>query len=399
MAHPIAVLEVGTFEVRVLVAEPREDGHLMITGIGRTPSSGVRKGEIVDLANARTCVKSALRDAEDQAQVSIEEVMLVFSGDHIRQLVNRGTVNLYSDSEIITSDERNEVMEIARAVNIPHDHEVLHAIPGQYYINDDPDGVVNPDGMTGTRLSMDMLILYGRSNHIGNLYSLGDEAGVEISDVAFGGFCSGLSALSPQQKEVGGILIDLGAGTTDYVVYANKLIIAAGSLGVGGDHVTNDLAVGLNLSTNQAERLKVNYGAAMIDLGTRGRRLSIPPESGFRAQEVLSRDVNTIIHARMEEMFDLVKKRIDTEIQKRNFGAGVIITGGGARMNRVRDLASRVFEMPCHLGVPKDVSGLAMPSESPEYAAVVGMLKLGWRNRDPGDRAGLSGLLRRVFRK
>jgi cell division protein FtsA len=399
MSHPIAVLEVGTFEIRVLVAEPREDGHLMITGIGRSPSSGVRKSEIVDLNNAKTCVKSALLEAEKAAQVAIQEVFLVFSGDHIRQLVNRGTVNLFSDQEVITADERHEVMENARAVNLPHDHEIIHSIPGQFYIDDHP-GVINPDGMVGSRLSMDMLILYGMSNQLRNLFRLADEAAIEVTDIAFAGLCCGLSTLTPQQKEVGAILIDLGAGTTDFVVYSNKIIVSAGSIGVGGDHVTNDLAVGLNLSTNQAERLKVKYGAAMVDLGARGRRIPIPPETGFRAQEVLSRDVNTVMHARMEEVFELVKKRIGPEVMKRNFGAGVVLTGGGARMNRVQDLASRVFEMPCHIGYPKEVSGLALPAESPEYASVIGMLKLGWRNMEQMNRGGsLGGLFRRMFNR
>lgn len=400
MSHPIAVLEVGTHEVRVLVAEPREDGHLMITGIGRSASSGVRKSQIVDLNNAKTCVKSALMEAEKNAQVAIQEVFLVFSGDHIRQLVNRGTVSLFSNEEVITADERIEVMENAQAVNLPHDHEILHSIPGQYYIDDRREGVVNPDGMAGRRLSMDMLILYGQSNPIRNLHRLTEEAEVDVADMAFAGLCCGLSALTADQKEVGALLIDLGAGTTDFVVYADKLVVSAGSIGVGGDHVTNDLAVGLNLSTTQAERLKTEYGAAMVDLGARGRRIPIPPESGFRAQEVLSRDVNTVMHARMEEIFELVKKRIGPEGLKRNFGGGVVLTGGGARMARVRDLASRVFELPCHLGVPKDVSGLAMPAESPEYASVVGMLKLGWRNQQAEGRPGLlGGWLRRVFRK
>jgi len=399
MAHPIAVLEVGTSEVRVLVAEPREDGHLMITGIGRTPSSGVRKSEVVDLENAKICVKSALLEAENNAQVSIQEVLLVYSGDHIRHLVNRGTVNVLSPDRVITAEEREEVIETARAVNLPHDHEILHSICGNYYIDDQP-GVINPDGMVGSRLSLDMLILYGVSNRLRNLTRLADEASIEVTDQAFAGLCCGLSVLTPQQKEVGGILIDLGAGTTDFVVFSDKIIARAGSLGVGGDHVTNDLAVGLNLSTQQAERLKVKYGAAMVDLGARGRRIPIPPETGFRAQEVLSRDVNTIMHARMEEIFELVKSRIGDEVLKRNFGAGVILTGGGARMKRVQDLASRIFEMPCHVGYPKEVSGIAVPAECPEYASVVGMLKYGMRAMNDSPQGPLwSNLLRKVFGK
>jgi cell division protein FtsA len=247
---------------------------------------------------------------------------------------------------------------------------------------------------------MDMLILYGQSNPILNLERLAEECSLDISQMAFAGLCCGLSSLSHQQKEVGVILIDLGAGTTDFAVYADKLVIAAGSLGVGGDHVTNDLAVALNLSTTQAERLKTNYGAAMVDLTARGRRIPVTPEGGFRAQEVMSRDVNTVIHARMEEILQLVKKRIGNEVLNRNFGAGVVLTGGGAKMTRVQDLASSVFEMPCHLGGPKHVSGLALPAENPEFASTVGMLQLGWRMMKEEDRPrAFGGLLRKVFGK
>lgn len=400
MAHPIAVLEVGTSETRVLVAEPREDGHLMITGIGKTPSSGIRKSEIVDLENAKICVKSALTEAENNAGVSIQEVWLVFSGAHIRHLVNRGTVTVMSEDRVISVEEREEAMEAARAVSLPHDCESLHNICGPFHVDGDKEGILNPDGMTGSRLSVDMLILYGSSNRMRNLFRLVEESGVEVADLAFGGLCAGFSVLTPQQKEVGAILIDLGAGTTDFVVYSDRVVTLAGSLGVGGDHVTNDLAMGLNLSTQQAERVKTQSGAAMVDLGTRGRRVAVPPETGFRARDILSRDVNTVIHARMEEVFELIRDRIRDEVPRKNFGAGVILTGGGARMQRIQDLASRVFEMPCHIGVPRDTSGLALPAESPEYASLVGMLKYGLREQTstvPGP--GLGGLLRRVFRK
>jgi cell division protein FtsA len=400
MAHPIAVLEVGTSEVRVVVAEPREDGLLMITGVGRYPTSGVRKSELVDFENAKICVKKAVLEAEENAQVSIQEVLMVISGDHIRQIVNRGTVNVLSPERVISAEEREEVMETARAINLPHDHEILHSICGKFYIDAQKDGVLNPDGMEGSRLSLDMLILYGQSNRLRNMLRLADEAALEVTEVAFGGLCCGLSVLTPQQKEVGAILIDLGAGTSDYVVYSDKVIALAGSLGVGGDHVTNDLAMGLNLSSAQAERLKVKYGAAMVDLSSRGRRIPIPPETGFRAQEVLSRDVNTIIHARMEEVFELIKAQVDKEVKKKNFGAGVILTGGGAKMTRIQDLASRVFQMPCHIGYPREISGLAVPAESPEFASTVGMLKYGMRSGNQSSRGPLIGnIIRKMFGK
>jgi cell division protein FtsA len=267
-------------------------------------------------------------------------------------------------------------------------------------VDGNAEGVLNPDGMSGSRLSVDMLILYAASNRLRNLLRLVEESGVEVAEVAFGGLCSGFSVLTPQQKEVGAILIDLGAGTTDFVVYSDRVVAMAGCLGVGGDHITNDLAMGLNLSTQQAERVKVQSGGAMVDLGARGRRVAVPPETGFRARDILLRDVNTVIHARTEEIFELIRDRIREEVPRRNFGSGVILTGGGANMERIQDLASRVFELPCHIGCPRDISGLALPSESPEYASTVGMLKYGMREQSsapPGP--GIGSLLRKVFRK
>jgi cell division protein FtsA len=370
----------------------------MITGVGRTPSSGVRKSEVVDLENAKVAVKAALSEAEANANVSIREVLLVYSGGHIRHIVNRGTVNLLPPRQLIGAEDREEVLQNARAVTLPHDHELLHSIAGHYYLDD--RRVVSPDGMEGNRLVVDMLILYGASNRLRNLFRLCEEAAVEVIDAAFGGLCCGLSVLSSLQKAAGVILIDLGAGTTDYVVYAEDIIARAGSLGVGGDHVTNDLSLGLSLSSQQAEKVKLKHASAMVDLGARERRIPIAPEGGFRARDVPSRDIQTIVHARMEEIFELVKMEIGPEILRGRFGAGVVLTGGGARLKRVSELASRVFEMPCHIGLPKDVSGLALPSESPEFSAVVGMLKYGARWQETGNRPGaFSNLFRRMFGK
>ncbi len=396
MSTPLAVLEVGTSEVRVIVAEPREDGRLMITGVGRHPSVGIRKSEVVDLENARICVKGALHDAEANANANIREVLLVYSGGHIRQLVNRGTVNLLPPRQIITADDREEALANARAATIPPDHELLHCIAGHFHLDD--RRVLSPDGMEGQRLSADMLILYGASNRLRNLFRVCEESAVNVLEAAFGGLCAGLSVLTAPQKEAGAILIDLGGGTTDYVVYAENIIARAGSLGIGGDHVTNDLSLGLNLSHSQAERLKVKHAAAMVDLGARDRRIPVAPEGGFRAREVPSRDIQLITQARMEEIFELVRREIGGEILRGRFGAGVFLTGGGARMQRVTELASKIFDMPCHIGLPKDVTGLALPSESPEFAAVVGMLKYGARWGDTASRGlSLSHLLRKVF--
>ena len=386
----IAALEIGTSEVRVVVAEVREDQHLMVTGLGQVPSRGVRKSEIVDFDTVVACVKAAIHEAEENADVVINQLFLTFSGGHIQQLVNRGTIPILAPNEVITGEDIQDVMNNARTVNLSPDREILHSICRHFYVDDQP-GVVSPEGMVGTRLSLDMLLLHCVENRLRNMVRIADECQVDVADAAFGGLCSALAVLTQQQKEGGAVVIDLGAGSTDYVVYSNKAIACAGSIAVGGDHVTNDLSIGLNLPTALAEKVKRKHGSAMIDLGSRDRKIHVPSEAGFSGKDVLVRDVNTIIHARMKEIFELIRDRLKHEAMREQFSAGVTLTGGGSYMDRVGELASRTFEMPSHTGHPKGVSGLSLPTEAPEFAAVVGMLKYGMRGQNSAAKRGTLG--------
>lgn len=395
---PFAAMEIGTHEVRVVVAEMREDMQLNIIGTGIAPSRGVRKGEIVEPDHVRNSVKAAIDEAEANSSVSINSVLLVFSGGQIQQIINRGTIPVATEDRIVTRDHIEDVMANARAVNVPPERDLLHTIC-QHYCVDSQVGVINPEGMVGSRLAVDMLVLHVLRNRMLTMVRVIEECEVDVEDVAFGGLCSGLAVLTPQQKEGGAIVIDLGAGTTDFVVYAHKSIACAGSIAVGGDHCTNDLKVGLNLPTDQAEKLKQRHGSAMIDLGARDRRIRLPAESGFPGCDVPLRDANTILHARMKETFELVRSRVPSEVLRQSFSAGVILTGGGARVDRVEELGSKVFEMPCHLGRPKGFSGLAIAGESPEMASCVGMLKYGMRSvmSDARGGKGFGGLLKSFF--
>lgn len=375
MAHALAALEIGTTEVRVLVAQPREDKHILITGVGIVPSRGIRKGQVMDVKNAVACVKQALQEAEEQADTSIQEVLLVCGGGLFRQIVNRGTVSFPSES-VVTDEDRLDAIRNARAVNLAPEFEILHAIPQYFYTSADlTNGVTNPVGMNGTRLSVDMLILYAERMGLTNLTNVAEESGLDVYDVAFSGLCASLGVLTPSQREGGALLIDLGGGTTDYVLYQDNLPLRAGGFAVGGDHVTNDISMGLSLSTPQAERLKRKHGEAMVDLLARDRKVTVPPDGGFRGGDIRSRDLNTIVHARMQETFELIKSALGDELFRKGMRAGVVLTGGGSRLPRVTELASQVFEMPCHIGLPKDVSGLSTPGDNPEFAAAVGMIR------------------------
>jgi cell division protein FtsA len=371
---PLVALEIGTTKVRAMVAEARDDDHLMILGMGECASRGVRKGEIVDFDTALSCVRTALHAAEENSNVSIAQVFVPVSGGHIQGCVNRGSVPVAGAGREISVDDVDYVMEAARAVNLPPDREILHTICQQFYL-DDQQGVINPIGMEGSRLSLDMLILFGVRARLRNLVRIARSVPVDVQDVAFGGLCAALAVLTPHEKDNGVLVIDLGGGTTDYVAYAGSCIADAGSLAVGGDHVTNDIARGLRIALGQAEQLKENSGRAIIDLASRGHRIELPADSGPQGRVVRMGDLHIIASLRMEEILSQVKAEVLRNDLLHRFGSGVVLTGGGAYMKDVAPLAEKVFGLPCQVGRPKDVSGLAMATEGPEYATPIGMLR------------------------
>lgn len=384
---PIVALEVGTTTVRVLIGESRDDGHLMITGLGECASRGVRKAEIVDFDNALACVRNALQLAEENGRVIINSVHLLVSGGHVSSLVNRGSAPVLNARREITRREVDRVMETARAVNLPPDRQILHTICQQYHV-DDQEGVVQPEGLEGARLSLDMLIVHGVLNRLRNIVKVVRSAQVEVEDVAFSGLCAALAVLTPEEKDGGCAVVNLGGGTTDYVAYAHDAIATAGAFGVGGDHITNDVACGLRVSTVDAERLKEESGSAIVDLAARSQKVILAPEGGSAERAVRMSDLHTVVHLRMEETLKLVKNHLAEQDLLHSLSAGVILTGGGARLKNVVRLAEKVFGLPCRVGHPKGVAGLAVVTEGPQYAAPVGMVRYGFRNAAQEEAGG-----------
>ena len=386
---PVVALEIGTAKTVALVGESRDDGTTMITGIGEHPTTGVRKGEITDLESALICVRAALQAAEDNAQVTIREVHLALSGGHIQSVVNRGSAPVIDPAGEITEEDVQHVMNIARAVNLPPDREILHTICQHFHI-DDQEKVVRPEGLEGAKLAVDMLALYGVRSRMRNTVKVVRTVPMEVQDVAFSGLCSALAVLTPEHKESGVLLIDLGAGTTDYVAYAADTVAAAGAIGVGGDHVTNDIALAFNIPARQAEALKRESGGAMVDPSARAQRLTLPPDVGFPERTITLHALQTVMNARLDETLTMIRSRIDPEIVS-HIGAGVVLTGGGARCKDARLLAERIFGMPCSLGTARGVSGLATAISGPEYATAIGMVRYGFKTAARAEPNSLIG--------
>jgi cell division protein FtsA len=263
-------------------------------------------------------------------------------------------------------------------VNLPPDRDVLHTICQHFYI-DDQEPVTRPEGMEGAKLSVDMLLLHGIRNRMRNTVKVISDVPLQVEDVAFSGLCSALAVLTPEQKRGGVILIDMGGGTTDYIAYAGSVVAAAGSVGVGGDHVTNDIAMAFNIPTAQAEKLKRESGAAELEASGRGKRVSVAADVGFAGRTINMDELQTVMNARLDEVLRMVRRRMDEQTILPYTGAGVVLTGGGAHTRGIRQLTEKIFGLPCSIGIPRNISGLATATDGPEYATCVGMVQYGFR--------------------
>ena len=277
----IVGLEIGTSKICAVVGDMNADGALNIIGIGQAPSRGVRKGEIVDASAVEECIREAIVQAETMADVEIRSVYLGVTGSHIRGFTNHGVHPVVSADREITQDDVDDVVKNAKSVNLPAENSILHAIR-QHFIVDGQLGVTNPVGMLGARLEVDVHVVHGNTNRIQNAVRAVKALQLDVDAVVFNGLAASLAVLTDEQKETGTLVIDLGGGTTNYVVCAEGIIKHTGTIAVGGDHVSNDLAFGLKVPLGRAESLKIELGTAVVDPASHGREVSFKPSaSGF----------------------------------------------------------------------------------------------------------------------
>ncbi len=400
MSDPVVALEIGSAKIIALVGERREDGHVMVTGMGEGPSRGVTKGEIVDPAAAQEAVLAAVARAEESGGVEIRRVYVAVSGGHIESLVNTGVVPVLDPDGRIGPADIEKVVGVARAVSLPADRDAIHTIC-QHYCLDDRQRVLSPEGLTARRLSLDMLVIHAVRAALDNAVGVLEECRLEVADMVFAGLCSGLSVLSPEQKKGGALVLDLGAGTTEYLVYTGGVVAAAGALAVGGDHVTNDLAVAFNIPGRLAERCKRESGSAVPRPELAGQRLSVAADTGFAGRTIPLKAFDQVVHLRVAETLALVRRRLEALDLLPRLAAGVVLVGGGAHMSGIAELASEVFGLPCTTGKPRGISGLATATEGPQYAAAAGLVQYGFhdaamrRRARPRVTGWLKGFLKR----
>jgi cell division protein FtsA len=394
----IVGLEIGTSKICVVVGETRPDGTLKILGVGQAPSRGVRKGEIVDFETAMKCVHEAVVDAEQKSDVMIRSVFIAVAGGHIQGFNNRGCVVLPEDRDEIDDQDVEDVKVSAREVSIPAQNAFLHSIIQHYHV-DGQDGVLNPVGMLGQKVEADFHIIHGVRTRIQNTIRCVKELPLEVEDVVFSALASAQVVLTQHQKNLGALVVDIGGGTTDYILYVDGAIKQSGVLAVGGDHITNDISMGLRIPMARAEKLKTEEGSCVLGNCLPGETIVLKDDSGFAGKEIERETLNTIIHLRLRETFELLKRTVEEEPFINYVGAGIFITGGCSLLNGIDHLAGEVFEMPAHVAHAQTTSGLTSAAENPQFATGIGLLKYAQAVQVDRPRGGITRMFGRLFNR
>ena len=366
-------LEIGTSKICMVVGEVKSDGSVKILGVGQSKSVGVRKGEIYDFPQVRACVKDALVKAEDASDVEIGSVYLAVTGAHIEGVNNRGSFRLPDDENVIGPSHVQEAKEIARAVAIPADHVYLHHIIRRFGV-DGFEHATSPIGLSGKTVDADFHVIHGIRSRIENQIKCVREMPLDIDDLVFSPIAAAQVALDRESKERGALVIDIGGGTTDYVLYLDGAIEASGCIPVGGEHITNDIHLVTGLAFSKAEMLKVREGDASADPARSVGLIKVADEKGFAEAEVKRQLLNDIIRQRLEETLKLLLRRLPDGAVER-IGTGVFLSGGTSLMRGFGELAHDIFKRDVYRPEPPELSGVQANFKDPQFTTAIGLIR------------------------
>lgn len=375
----ITGLDIGTSKIAVVVGELNENGGVQILGAGISPSQGLKHGVIVNLEEAIESIRKAVHEAQLTAGLNIRDVIVGISGDHVKSINSRGVVAVSrSDREIDQSDV-DRVIEAARAIALPSDQEVLHVLP-QEFILDNRKGIKTPIGLSGVRLEAEVHIVTGATSASQNIIRCVEKAGLKVMGRVLESLASSTAVLSNEEKDLGVAVVDLGGGTTDLAMFFEGTVRHTAIIGLGGQNVTNDVALGLRTPIEHAETIKKKYGCA--------NKHFVNPDDYFRAKGIGGRDETevsremlcSIIQPRMEEIFSLIAKEMKRSAYGDKMGAGVVLTGGAALLKGSAELAKEILGMPIKTGFPQSITGLVESVSSPSFSTGVGLVIMGFED-------------------
>lgn len=376
----IVGLDIGTTKVCAVVGEVTHDG-IDIIGIGSHPSRGLRKGVIVNIEATIESIKKAIEEAELMAGCDILSVYAGISGSHVKGINSHSIVAV--KNRLIAEKDIERVIDGASAVVMPMDREIIHVVP-QEFIVDDQEGIKEPLGMAGNKFEANVHIVTASVSCIQNVIKCANRCGINVNDVVLNPLATSYACLTEDERELGVVVLDVGGGTSDIVIYVNGSVVHSAVIPIGGYHVTNDIAVGLRTPALEAEKIKQKYGCALSSMVQKDETIDVPSVGGRRSR-ILSRQILAeIIEPRLEEIFDLVKQEIIRSGYEENIASGVVLTGGASVMEGAPELAEQVFDFPVVRATPRGIGGLVDVVKSPMYSTGVGLVLYGHQRRQEG---------------
>ncbi|KAA3640504.1 MAG: cell division protein FtsA [Proteobacteria bacterium] len=367
-------LDIGTSKVVAIVGEMHGDGSMEVVGIGSSPSRGLKRGVVVDIESTVQSIKRAIEEAELMAGCEIQSVFVGISGSHIRSINSDGIVAI-KDKEVSKTDVE-KVLDAARAVAIPNDQKVLHVLPQEYVI-DGQDGIRHPVGMSGVRLEARVHLIIGSDSAAQNINKCVARCGLSVDQLIVEQLASATAVLTEDEKELGVCMVDIGAGKTDIAVFTQGAIRHVSTIPIAGDQVTNDIAVSMRTPTQHAEDIKLKYACALRQLASAEETISVPSVGDRSPRRLARQTLAEVVEPRYEELFSLVQADLQRSGYIDLIAAGIVLTGGAARMEGAVELAEEVFHVPVRLGVPVGVTGLKEVVNNPVHATGVGLLQYG----------------------
>ncbi len=377
-------LDLGTTKICAIIAERGVEGQVKVIGVGNHPSEGLRRGVVVDVEKTVESIKKAVSEAELMAGVEIGSVYAGIAGEHVGSANSHGLIAVGGEGGEVSSVDRDRVIEAARAVaGIANDREILHILPQDFSV-DEQRGIRNPVGMVGARLEVDVHIVTGAVTSAQNICKSVLRAGIEVRDIVLEPLASSYAVLEQEERDMGVCLVDVGGGTTDVALFTQGSIRHTNVIGLGGQNVTNDVAIGLRTSWSHAESIKCASGTALAERVEKGDMVEVPGVAGRAPHQVPRQMLAAIIQPRMEEVFALVRRELAGALYGRPLNAGIVLTGGGALLEGAVELAEQVFELPVRLGIPRGFTGMADSVTNPIYATALGLALFGVESQEPG---------------
>lgn len=393
----IVGLDIGTTKISAIIAEVDHDSNIpRLVGLGMVPSDGLRRGVVVDLEKTVRAISKAVSDAELMAGINIDSLIAGISGEHIRSINSHGVIAVSRNDNEISDSDVERVVDAARAVAIPADREIVHVLPQEFVI-DEQSGIKVPIGMSGVRLEAEVHIVTAASTAVRNIYRAIGKCEKEVEALVLEALASSYAILTEDEQELGVAVIDIGGSTTNIAVYFDGSIRHTSTIPVGGKNVTNDIAIGLRTPVDQAEEIKMKYGAALTAMVDAGEMISVPGVGSRAAREISRNVLASIIGPRMEEILSMAHREVKKSNYPETLAAGIVITGGGSLLPGAIEMAEQIFDMPVRIGNPSGFDGLTELAQSPIHATGIGLIHYGLRHGDEVARAGKTrGLLKKI---